>query len=200
MAKAPLLRRIDKPKGSGVESEPCAAIAQSKALSGASHKNKLGGRAMAANRFFDIDGDVSIQLAPWKLQASGKPLNIARFVLQESLRYRSDIAGGVIIVPAGYESDLASIPQFAWSLFMAPDDPRIELGSWVHDYLYSNEGKISLEDGTAASLTRKQADRILAKEAMPELLATDFQCTVVYWSTRLFGGKWSNESFWERFS
>ncbi len=41
------------------------------------------------------------------------------------LRFRSDIAGGVIVVPLGYDSDLASIPQFAWSIFMASDSIRI---------------------------------------------------------------------------
>src|SRR5437764_3994011 len=60
----------------------------------------IGPRAM--NRFFDVDGDVSLQLAPWQLRARNLPINVARFVLREALRYRSDIAGGVIVVPAGY--------------------------------------------------------------------------------------------------
>jgi len=71
------------------------------------------------NRFFDVSGDVSLQLAPWQLEAQGKPVKTALFVLQLPLRFLSDIAGGVIVVPKGYTSDLASIPQFAWSIFMA---------------------------------------------------------------------------------
>ena len=153
----------------------------------------------AMNRFFNIDGDVSIQFAPWKLRDKGKPVGIASFSLREPLRFRSDIAGGVIVVPKAYESDLASIPQFAWSIFMAPDDPRIELGGWIHDFIYGNEGKITLENNNSISLTRKQADEILAKEAMPDLLATKFRCFVVYQALRKFGRKWSNDSFSERF-
>ena len=114
--------------------------------------------------------------------------------------YRSDIAGGVIVVPNGYISDLASVPQFAWSIFMASDDPRIELGGWVHDLLYQYRGVVTLEGGQKTALSRKQADTILAYEAMPELLATGLQCTAVYQALRRFGQHWEGDSFWERFS
>lgn len=151
------------------------------------------------NRFFDVDGDVSLQLAPWQLQAQSKPVKTALFVLQVPLRFRSDIAGGVIVVPKDYVSDLASIPQFAWSIFMSSDDPRIELGGWVHDVLYQNHGVVTLEDGAETALSRKQADTILAYEAMPELCATNLQCTAVYQALRRFGNGWPGDSFWERF-
>ena len=152
------------------------------------------------NRFFDIDGDVSIQLAPWKLAAQNRPIKVARFILQIPLRFRNDIAGGVIVVPQGYDSDLASIPQFAWSIFMASDDPRIELGGWVHDLLYQNHGVITLENGNQTSLSRKQADTILAYEAMPDLDATGAQSFAVYQALRRFGQGWPGDSFLERFS
>jgi len=152
------------------------------------------------NRFFDIDGDVSIELAPWKLIAQNEPVKIARFILKVPLRFRSDIAGGVIVVPLGYDSDLASIPQFAWSIFMASDDPRIELGGWVHDLLYQNHGGVPLENGSTTSLSRKQCDTILAYEAMPDLSATAFQCSAVYQALRRFGQGWPGDSFWERFT
>jgi len=152
------------------------------------------------NRFFDVDGDVSIQLAPWKLIAQNEPVKIARFILKVPLRFRSDIAGGVIVVPLGYDSDLASIPQFAWSIFMASDDPRIELGGWVHDLLYQNHGGVPLENGSTTSLSRKQCDTILAYEAMPDLSATAFQCSAVYQALRRFGQGWPGDSFWERFT
>jgi hypothetical protein len=152
------------------------------------------------NRFFDIDGDVSTQLAPWKLQQQNQPLKTALFLLQVPVRFRSDIAGGVIVVPQNYLSDLASIPQFAWSIFMATDDPRIELGGWVHDLLYQNHGAVTLEDGSRTKLSRKDADTILTREAMPDLLATGFQCGAVYQALRRFGESWPGDSFWERFS
>ncbi len=156
--------------------------------------------SVTTNRFFDIPGDVSLQLAPWELKQANKPTNVAWFQLREPIRFRSDIAGGVIVVPADYPSDLASIPQFAWSIFMAPDDPRIELGGWVHDLLYQNYGKVTLEDGTTTTLTRKQADQILTREAMPELGATATQCWTVYQALRRFGKGWPSDSFFERFS
>lgn len=152
------------------------------------------------NRFFDIDGDVSIQLAPWELMEQNKPVKTAWFVLQVALRFRSDIAGGVIVVPKDYPSDLASIPQFAWSIFMASDDPRIELGGWVHDLLYQNRGIITLEDGGRTALSRKEADTILAYEAMPDLSATRLQSVAVYQALRRFGQAWPGDSFWERFT
>jgi hypothetical protein len=96
------------------------------------------------NRFFDIDGDVSTELAPWKLRQMKRPVKIALFQLQVALRFRSDIAKGIIVVPQNYLSDLASISQFAWSIFMADDDPRIELGAWIHDLLYQNHGVVTL--------------------------------------------------------
>lgn len=143
------------------------------------------------NRFFDIEGDTSIQLSPWTLQAMGSPVKVALFKLLLPIRFRSDIAAGVIVVPAGFISDLASIPEFAWSVFMAPDDPRIDLGSWIHDLLYGAKGRVALEDGTVTALTRDQCDHILAFEAMPDLLADKFQQDAVYEVLKSFGDRWT---------
>lgn len=156
--------------------------------------------SVSSNRFFGVEGDVSLQLAPWELRRLNFPISTARFVLQHELRFRSDIARGVIVVEKGYRSDLASIPQFAWSIFMAPDDPRIELGGWVHDWLYEKNGVIVVEDVGPTKLSRKQADQILAHEAMPELGATPAQCATVYQALRRFGRAWPGDSFWERLS
>jgi hypothetical protein len=147
------------------------------------------------NRFYDIEGDVSMQLAPWTLTALGIPTKSAWFHLREQIRFRSDIAGGDIIVPVEFLSDLASIPQFAWSLFMASDDPRIELGGWVHDLLYRHRGLLDDCHLTArGQLTRRDCDRILAFEAMPDLGATRFQQRAVYVALRLFGrAAWDKE-------
>lgn len=155
---------------------------------------------MAVNRFFNIDGDVSTQLAPWLIKAMGKPLDVPLYRLHEQIRFRSDIAGGVIVVPKGYVSDLASIPRFAWAIFMTPNDPRIELGAWVHDLLYEKRGAITLEDGRAVTLSRKDADRVLAHEAMVDLLATGPQRLAVYQALRRFGDGWPGDSIFERFN
>jgi len=83
---------------------------------------------------------------------------------------------------------------------MASDDPRIELGGWVHDLLYQNRGIVTLEDGRKTALSRKEADTILAYEAMPDLSATRLQSVAVYQALRRFGQAWPGDSFWERFT
>jgi hypothetical protein len=139
------------------------------------------------NRFYDIIGDCSTQLSPWELKTRGLNKDKGIFLLHDDLRFRSDIAGGDIVVPAGFLSDLASIPAAAWSVFMAPDNPHIALGAWIHDLLYSTVGKIVGADGKAVTLTRQQCDSVLCYEAMPDLDATKLQQDVVYEALRLGG-------------
>lgn len=140
------------------------------------------------NRFFDSRGDVSRQLAPWTSEV--KLQRKAMFELVQPIRFHSDRAGGVIRVEVDFLSDLASIPRFAWSIFLAPDDPRIELGGWVHDLLYQRKGAIVLESGRITNLSRKDCDYILAYEAMAELGAGALKQWVVYWALRIFGDRW----------
>lgn len=138
-----------------------------------------------SNRFYDIPGDVSMQLSPWETAKRGLP-DGAFFELQKDITFRSDLAGD-IVVPAGFVSDLASIPRFAWAIFMAPDDPHIELGGWVHDRLYGLEGKVN-----EMVLTRAQCDHILAYECMADLGASDFKKFAVYKALRWFGDRWKD--------
>jgi hypothetical protein len=145
------------------------------------------------NRFYDTEGDVSTQLAPWVSVRLGYDPSVSMFRLERALRFRSDIAGGDIVVPVEFFSDLASIPRIAWTVFADPDAPFIELGGWVHDYLYGRRGL--LDDCHLAArgqLSRRECDAILAFEAMPELGATRFQQRAVYIALRLFGrAKWN---------
>lgn len=152
-----------------------------------------------SSRFFDARGDVSLQLAPWELVAKGQPIDVALFELREPIRFRSDVAEGVIVVRPPFTSDLASIPPWAWWIFMPSDDPRIELGGWVHDFLYDHEGQVFLEDGRRVALTRKQCDIILAYEAMPALGAERWEQWIVYYALRIFGHGWPYDSLFERF-
>ena len=151
------------------------------------------------NRFFDIPGDVSTQLAPWELMRLGYPINHAKYRLHQVLRQRSDIAGGVLLVYAGFVSDLASIPRPVWSI-MPPTDPRIALGTWFHDELYLKHGTVMLECGKIVHLTRKQADQILAYEAMPDLMAPRWMQHAVYHALRRGARTWPQDSYFERFT
>lgn len=146
------------------------------------------------NRFFNIAEFCLAELMPDTLKAMGYRGKVALFKLRVAdLRFRSDIAGDVIVVPVGYETDLASIPPWAWFLFMAADDPRISAGSVIHDLLYGSVGNVPLNNGqTSCTLTRKQCDQILAFEAMADLGATKLQQWCVYLALRWFGDRWKD--------
>jgi len=151
------------------------------------------------NRFFDTAGDVSLQLAPWEARRRALDWTKGWYELVHPLRYRSDIAGGVICLDIGTLSDLATIPRPAWSVFMAPNDPRIALGAWFHDEAYGKHGNITLECGATVKISRKEADHMLAFEAMPELYATRTQQHKVYQALRRFGPMWPGDPPYERF-
>ena len=60
------------------------------------------------------------------------------YTLRDSLTFVSAVHGA-ITAPIGLDTDLASIPRFAF-VYIAPDDPAIEYASVIHDYLYSVGG------------------------------------------------------------
>ena len=152
------------------------------------------------NRFFDIPGDVSMQLSPWEARRRGLDWTKGWYELQRQLRMRSDIAGGVMIIQPTFVSDLASIPKPVWSLFMGPNDPRIALGAWFHDECYRKQGDIILECGRNVRLSRKQSDQILCFEAMPDLHASKWRQDAVYQALRRFGHSWQTDHWTERLS
>ncbi len=57
----------------------------------------------------------------------------ARWLLLEPLRYRSDLLGRVIEVPAGYETDFASVPRLPLAYLLAGDTGHA--AAVIHDYL-----------------------------------------------------------------
>lgn len=83
-------------------------------------------------------------------------------VLTSPLVYESPTLKRVITVPAGFVSDLASVPRALWSIL--PPLASYTRAAVVHDYLYVNNG-----------VTRAQADKVLL-DAMRE--------TGVGWWTR----------------
>ncbi len=79
----------------------------------------------------------------------------------------------VIKVPAGFETDLASIPQLLWGLF--PPDGVYTKAAVIHDYLYST-----------ALVSRDQSDRIFL-EAMQVLGVNPWTRFLIFAAVRLFG-------------
>ena len=92
------------------------------------------------------------------------------FILEERLVYQSDL-GGLIIVPAGFETDLASIPRIFQSL--VPKVDRHMLPAIVHDYLVRRP-----------DFSRKLADRIFL-EAMRLKNVNPIRRRLMYWAVSL---------------
>ena len=87
-----------------------------------------------------------------------------------------------IIVPKGFVTDFASIPQGLWSLGLSPQG-QYSRAAVVHDYLYWSQG-----------CTRAQADRLLVI-TMKESRVGTFDEVVVYNGVNLGGqSSWDNNT------
>jgi hypothetical protein len=90
--------------------------------------------------------------------------------------------GSVILVPAGYVTDFASVPMLLWSFF--PPIGKYNRAALVHDYLYDLQYK-QKELGEQAA--RKFADEqflYLANEINPQASIRHY---IMYWMVRVFG-------------
>ena len=72
-----------------------------------------------------------------------------QWVLFDDVRYRIGQSALVIVVPKGFVTDFASIPQPFWGLGLSPNG-RYSKAAIIHDYLYWAQG-----------CTRQQSDNIL---------------------------------------
>ncbi|EAA9295481.1 DUF1353 domain-containing protein [Salmonella enterica subsp. enterica] len=87
--------------------------------------------------------------------------------------YLSEDNCDVIEVPAGFITDLATIPRIFWSLM--PPDGKYAKAAIIHDYLYDN-----------ALRTKREADRIFL-DGMTVLGVPRWKRTIMYLAVRLFG-------------
>ena len=62
------------------------------------------------------------------------------WALQRDLSYTTGDTSDVITVPAGFVTDLASIPRLVWS-FYPPDGPWVK-AAIIHDFLYDTQGRV----------------------------------------------------------
>lgn len=79
----------------------------------------------------------------------------------------------IIRVPAGYITDLASVPRILWSVF--PPHGRYAKAAIIHDWLYDN-----------ALRTKAEADRIFL-DAMTVLQVPRWRREVMYMAVSVFG-------------
>lgn len=87
---------------------------------------------------------------------------------------------GRIDVPAGFETDFASVP-FAARWYVDSTDPDILFPAIVHDWLYQNRGQIE-----GRTLSREQSDGVL-REAMQAIGAPALKTRFAYRAVRLGG-------------
>ncbi|ASD90437.1 DUF1353 domain-containing protein [Salmonella enterica] len=87
--------------------------------------------------------------------------------------YLSDDESDVIEVPAGFITDLATVPRIFWILL--PPDGKYAKAAIIHDYLYDN-----------ALCTKKEADKIF-QDGMTVLGVPKWKRIVMYLAVRLFG-------------
>lgn len=69
------------------------------------------------------------------------------------------IDGALLTIPAGFQSDGASVPRFLWSLY-PPFGELYEPATWLHDYCYQHAEEFDGHDGKVR-MTRGLADQLL---------------------------------------
>lgn len=95
--------------------------------------------------------------------------------LIDPLVYDSDYLHTTLIVPSGFQTDLASIPQILWNIL--PPIGKYDAAAVVHDFLYHQQ---------PAGVRRVDADAVL-REAM-EVLGVRRLTRVVIWLGVRIGG------------
>lgn len=101
---------------------------------------------------------------------------VRRFELAEDLVWEESLNGGsvCVVVPAGFETDFASVPRFFWRVF--PPVGEWNRAAALHDYLYE----------------RTRVSKLLADTFFYEALRSDgvgrVTRLVMYAAVRVFGG------------
>ena len=102
----------------------------------------------------------------------------ARWRLRTELAYNSQIHG-LIIVPAGYVTDFASVPRLPFAYWLTGDTAHAS--AVVHDYLCSVEYQLcKISWARAAAVFR---------EAMKHEKVPAWRRTMMYWAVRMACGK-----------
>jgi hypothetical protein len=102
-----------------------------------------------------------------------KPHHTYRYLTCDTLLV--NINGNILTIPAGFDTDLASIPHWLWS-FISPQYSAFVYPSIMHDYLYGCPGR----------LTRDYIDDLFYSALLTEGVS-HFTATQMYFAVRLFG-------------
>lgn len=85
--------------------------------------------------------------------------------------------GKMFVVPAGFECDGASVPEFLWDSVSPQIDPRTLRGAVAHDFLYRHQ---------VPGWNRKEADELFYHLIREDGLSW-WKSQKAYWGVRLFG-------------
>lgn len=100
---------------------------------------------------------------------------LARVLEPFLYRVGTEGSGDIIRVPAGFETDFASIPRLFWRF--EPPLGDAAKAAVVHDYLYSTKSR-----------PREEADAVFY-EAMGILGVSGWKKSLMYAAVRVFGGR-----------
>lgn len=118
--------------------------------------------------------------------------------LQRDLSYRTgnEAQEELILAPAGFVTDLASIPRWCW-IILPPNGPWVK-AAIIHDFLYATKGsgqwKRRLDGRTRAdAYTRAEADGVF-REALQNRGVGPIRCFILWAAVRLGGaGGWGKD-------
>ncbi len=105
-----------------------------------------------------------------------------RWMLLQDLAYDSGVLGGLVVVRAGVETDLASVPW--WGQWLISKVGRYDGAAVLHDAAY--RGQLCGADGTVLRVPKDVADRLLAEAARVGGVKPR-TATALYWCVRLGG-------------
>lgn len=105
-------------------------------------------------------------------------LSYRKWIIKTEYYYQ--VSNHLIIVPADFVTDLASIPKIFWC-FLEPYGKNYVRASVIHDYLYSKKSIEVYKD-----LPRKEADKIFL-EVMEIEGVFIFKRYMLYIFVRIFG-------------
>lgn len=106
-----------------------------------------------------------------------------RWILTDDLPFRSVKFPGVFIAPAGFQTDLASIPRIAWTIFPKAGGKH-DPASVVHDAGYAHA--LVTENGDRIHTVKAVAD-LLFLEGMQAEHVSGFGSRLMYAAVSAFG-------------
>lgn len=117
-------------------------------------------------------------LTPLRLEKIGPQ----RWMLIDDLYFQSAILPGVFIAPYSFQTDLASIPRFAWVLF--PKVDKWDRSAVMHDAGYGNA--LLTPNGDRIHLIKSWCDRLF-REGLKADDVTGWEAQFMYRVVRRFG-------------